>query len=385
MNNLNQLSLRARLAMTADIFKGVSATIRLATGSDNSPVSTTQLLGGGLAKKDIWLDQAYLQLEPVYWGALRFGRLPNPFFYTDLVFDDNLNFDGVAGQAVIPAPIGPRGVTLFANAGAFPLDYVSANFPTNSQVKTGDRTKWLFAVQGGAEYKPDPLGWSVKGAVAYYDFYHVAGVLSDPCALFDGNTQCDTDFTRPAFMQKGNTVFALRDIIPDPSKPLGFTPLPQFVGLAYDYHVLDTTAAFEMPLFGTQRLLLTGDFAHNFDFGPAAALHLPLNNRGPCSGQPCVGQYQSGNNAFMARLLIGNPRPGVVGDWNFTFGYKYIEPDAVMDAFNDHDFHAAAPTPRAISSTPPTSSPTTPGPTCAGTAPTRCSGRRWRSTSCSSN
>lgn len=340
VNNLNQLSLRARLAVTADIVQGVSATVRIASGNDNSPVSTTQLLGGGLTKKDIWLDQAYLQLRPTNWSTLQFGRLPNPFFYTDLVFDDNLNFDGAAAKVSAPSPFGPAGLGLFASGGAFPLEYVSGSFPTNSQIKAGDRTKWLFAVQGGAQYQPDPAGWSVKGAVAYYDFFHVAGIFSNPCALFDGNTQCDTDFTRPAFMQKGNTLFELRDILANPSLSPGLTPTPQFVGLAYDYHVLDTTAAFEMPLFGGQRLLLTGDFAHNFGYTPGHPAGSPINNFGPCSSPGCVGPYQSGDNAFMARLLIGNPRPGLAGDWNVTVGYKYIEPDAVLDAFNDHDFHA---------------------------------------------
>lgn len=95
-----------------------------------------------------------------------------------------------------------------------------------------------------------------------------------------------------------------------------------------------------MPLWGTQRLLLTGDFARNFGFTPQNLINTPLNNYDVCSGTPpCIGPYKSGPNAFMARLLVGNPRPGVAGDWNITAGYKYIEPDAVLDAFNDHDFH----------------------------------------------
>jgi hypothetical protein len=341
-NRINQLSLRARLAMTADVFKGVSTTIRLATGSDGSPVSTTQLLGGGLTKKDIWLDQAYITLTPTYWGSLQFGRLPNPFMYTDLVYDDNLNFDGVAAKA--SQPFGPAGLTLFGSGGAFPLDYVASNFPTNAVVKSSDRTKWLFAIQAGAEYKPDPLSWSLRGAVAYYDFNHVAGVPSDPCVLYDGNNQCDTDYTRPSFMQKGNTLFLLRNIVPNPASPNVY-PQPQFLGLAYDYHVLDATGAFEMPLFGTTRLQIVGDYARNLAFDPARARasFFIVDNFDACPVTPappnCIGPYHSGDKAWLVKATIGNPRPGVAGDWNFTIGYKYIEPDAVLDAFNDHDFH----------------------------------------------
>jgi hypothetical protein len=334
-NRVNQLSLRARLSMTADVVKGVTTTVRLATGSDGSPVSTTQLLGGGLTKNDIWLDQAYITLTPVEWASLQFGRFPNPFMHTDMLYDDNLNFDGAAGEA--SAALGPPGVKLFAATGAFPLDYVSANFPTNAIVKSDDRTSWLFAFQGGAEYKPDPASWSVKGAVSYYDFYHVAGVLSQPCALYDGNNQCSTDFTRPAFMQKGNTLFFLRDIIPNPASPLNYAE-PQFVGLDFDYHVVDVTGAFEMPLFGAARLQIQGDFARNLAFDAANAFansHVVVTN----TNNGLQSGYQSGPNAWMVKATLGNLDPGARGDWNVTVGYKYIEPDAVLDAFNDHDFH----------------------------------------------
>jgi Putative porin len=331
-DRLDQFSLRARLGMTATVFNGVTATIRLASGNDNSPVSTTQLLGGGLAKKDIWLDQAFIKLDPVYWGSLMAGRMPDPFMRTDLVFDDNLNFDGVAAVAV--HPVGGDGFSVFGTLGAFPLFYQADNFPTNSAIKSDDRTQWLLAAQGGAEYKPDALSWSVRGAVSFYGFENVQGVLSQPCALFAGINQCSSDQTRPAFMQKGNTLFLLRNIIPNPTDPLDFAQ-PQFVGLSYNYNVLDATGAFETALFGATRFQLQADYARNLAYDPAAAFSNPLaivvtNN---------FAGYQSGPNAWMVKATIGYPRPGTKGDWNVVFGYKYIQPDAVLDAFNDHDFH----------------------------------------------
>lgn len=56
----NLFRLRARLGMKAVIAPQWTAGIRIGTGSDNNPVSTTQTLGGGFGKKDIWLDQGYL-------------------------------------------------------------------------------------------------------------------------------------------------------------------------------------------------------------------------------------------------------------------------------------------------------------------------------------
>jgi Putative porin len=322
--------------MKATVFDGVTATIRLASGNDNSPVSTTQLLGGGLAKKDIWLDQAFITLDPVYWGSLTLGRMPNPFMHTDLVFDDNLNFDGAA--ATVADPVGGAGFSVFGALGAFPLDYVPDSFPTADAVKSDDRTKWLLALQAGAQYKPDALSWSLRGAVSFYSFENVQGVFSQPCALFDGNKQCSSDPSRPSFMQKGNTLFLLRNIIPDPGNPLNFAQ-PQFVGLSYNYNVLDATGEFEMPLFGTTRFQLQGDYARNLAFDPAAALSNPLTLPVTNFDAGSPGPYHSGPNAWMVKATIGYPHPGTLGDWNVVFGYKYIEPDAVLDAFNDHDFH----------------------------------------------
>ncbi len=337
-NRINQLSLRARLAMTADIYKGVSATVRLATGNDNSPVSTTQLLGGGLTKNNFWLDQAYLSLTPVSWGSAEFGRMPNPFMYTSLLWDDNLNFDGVALKA--NKDLGPDGLNFFGAGGAFPIGYVSNNFPTDSATKAPDDTKWLFALQLGAGYKPNPDGWSVRGAVAYYDYHNIQGELSQPCALYTGAKQCSSDQTAPAYMQKGNTLFLLRNIVPDPNSPLNYAQ-PQLLGLSFGYQILDVTGRFDMPLFGKTHLTLSGDYAQNLAYDPATVISnpaaFPVNNHDPTS-DGSVGLFHTGNKAWLAQATVGHAN-GVPGDWGVTVGYRYIEPDAVLDAFNDHDFH----------------------------------------------
>jgi hypothetical protein len=333
-NRYNQLSLRARLGMNVDIFQGVKFTARLASGNDNSPVSTTQLLGGGLTKDAIWLDEAYLTLTPTYWGSVEFGRFPNPFFHTSLQFDDNLNFDGVAATA--NRSLGQQGLSVFGTAGVIPVGYVGNNFPTTDALKAGDRTGWLFAGQVGAQFQPDELSWSVKGAVAFYGYDNIQGELSAPCDIWDGNKFCSTDQTRPAFMQKGNTLFFIRDIIPNPASPEDYAE-PQFAGLAYNYNILDLLVQGEMPLFGTTRGQLQGELVHNFSYNPSAILSNPLTP--PITNFGENGAYQSGPNAWMVKATVGYINPGTKGDWQLVVGYKYIEPDAVLDAFNDHDFH----------------------------------------------
>jgi len=344
-DRLDQLIIRGRFGASFQVTNGVAMTVRLATGADNGPDSTTQLLTNDLTKDNIWLDQAFITLKPTDWAVIDLGRAPNLFMHTDLVFSENLNIDGV--QATVVRPIGDDGLKVFGALGVIPLGYVSSNFPNNEAptvvngVTTGtpkapDSTKWLFAVQAGAKLQPDERSWSASGAVSFYDFDNVKGALSAPCDLSDGLKQCSSDSSRPAYMQKGNTLFLIRDILPDPASPLNYAQ-PQFAGLSYNYRVLDVTAEFDMPLFGDIRGQLIGDFARNLAYDPAVALANPLAL--PVTNFDTSGSYHSGPNGFMLKGTIGYLNPANRGDWFFTLGYKYIEPDAVLDAFNDYDFH----------------------------------------------
>jgi hypothetical protein len=345
-NRLDQMEILAHIGMKAKVSDAVSVTVRLATGADNSPQFTGQLFGSDFGKKDIWLDQAFIALTPVTWGAAYLGRMPDPFLRTDLVFDDYTNFEGAAIS--LNHDVGPRGLQFFGTGGAFPVDYSNSNFPTDAGVKEDLHTKWLYGAQVGASYQPGPSSWSVKGAVAYYAYENIKGQPSAPCALYaaSNNTQCSTDWSAPSFMQKGNTLFLIRQIIPDPSNPLNYAE-PQLVGLSYGYDLLDVNTVFEMPLFSDTRFQLKGDFVRNLAYDPHTVLSNPLtqpvNNYGACPVTPapsnCIGPYESGNNAWLIRATIGNILPHTRGDWNVSAGYKYIEPDAVLDAFNDPNFH----------------------------------------------
>ena len=45
-------------------------------------------------------------------------------------------------------------------------------------------------------------------------------------------------------------------------------------------------------------------------------------------------------DAYYVRLDVGRPEIRHFSDWNVLFSYRYIERDAVLDAFNDPIFHA---------------------------------------------
>src|SRR5690606_32122937 len=120
-----RLRLRVRLGLEADLGSGFTAGLRIGTGENSSPVSTNQSLGasgGNFSKYAIWLDRGFLRYD---WGrspaknvAIMLGRFDNPFFSTDIVWDDDIGFDGVALQARYE--VAP-GLTPFGTVGAFPV------------------------------------------------------------------------------------------------------------------------------------------------------------------------------------------------------------------------------------------------------------------------
>lgn len=329
----NLFRLRARLGMKAEIAPEWTAGIRIGTGSDNNPVSTTQNLGGGFAKKDIWLDQGYLNWKPTDELTLTGGRFANPFMSTDMLYSNDLNFDGVA--AIFDHKLN-RDWGVFGTVGAFPVDYTNDTASSNGFDKEESDNKWLYGAQIGAKWAINSNN-RLKGALAYYRFDDIQGQRSSPCEPWAGAPGCDTDGSRVAFMQKGNSVFLLRDITPNPLNPTT-TPQPQFVGLASEFNLLDLNLVWDADLPEDFKLRSQGNYIHNLGYDEG-------DMRKRSEGQlvnnlDSNGNIESGANAWMVQFTLGNALElKRKGDWNMFAGYKYIQPDALPDGFNDSSFH----------------------------------------------
>jgi hypothetical protein len=327
------LRLRARFGLKAQLADNWVAGIRVATGSNNNPVSTTQNLGGGFGKKDIWLDQGYVTWTPSERLTLTGGRIANPFMSTDILYSHDLNFDGVA--AIFDQPLN-RDLSLFGTVGAFPVQYSDDSASSNGLDKEDSDNKWLYGAQLGAKWALNDHH-RLKGAMAYYRFDDIAGERSSPCAPWDGQPACDSDETRPTFMQKGNTVFLLRDITPNPANPAA-TPQPQFVGIASEFELLDLNLVWDADLPHDFKLRSQANYIHNLAYDEG-------DMRKRSAGQLANnidenGNIKSGGDAWMLQFTLGNALDmRKAGDWNLFAGYKRIEPDALPDGFNDSSFH----------------------------------------------
>lgn len=333
--------LRARLGTDIMLGDGFNGGIRLATGDSNSPTSTNQTLGGSggnFSKYQVWLDRAFLSYDagPGDGEELVFlmGRFDNPFFATEIQWDDDLGFDGLAVRGKVKLT---DRVATFFTAGAFPVYNTDFNFASNQPAKFESTDKWLAGAQLGIDWKI-ATDLTAKFGVAYYDFNKIAGQLSTPFIPLSASDAGSTDTTRPGFAQRGNTYRALRDI--DNSTALndfGNKYQYQYYGLATEFRNLTLTGKLEYDGYDPVRLALVGEVTKNLACDSSAIDSVAVNNRGSDSAS-AVGAYAGGDTAWNIQFQIGKPALESFGDWQAGFGYRYVESDAVVDGFTDSDF-----------------------------------------------
>jgi hypothetical protein len=336
----DRIRMRARLGTDIMLGDGFNAGVRLATGDSNSPTSTNQTLGGSggdFSKYAIWLDRAFLSYDagPGDGQELTFlvGRFDNPFFSTDIHWDNDLGFDGLALRGKVK--INDCVSTFFA-AGYFPVYNTDFNFASNQPSKFESTDKWLTGAQLGIDWKFAD-DWKTKFSVAYYGFDGVQGELSTPYTPLTSSDAGDTDTTRPSFAQRGNTYRALRDIVPTAANDFGTKYQYQYYGLASEFENLTVTGKLEYEGFDPVTLSLVGEATKNLAYNASAIDKVAVNNRGPANGSG-VGEFEGGDTAWYTAFQVGMPALEKFGDWQTAFGYRYVESDAVVDGFTDSDF-----------------------------------------------
>ena len=306
-NDSNRLRLRARLGATATLSDEVAATVRLSTGNTSDRTSTNQTLGQYFNKYSVVVDQAYVALQP--FGpqlTLRGGRLPNPFFSTDLVWADDLGFEGVAVSAKKDIFANGSG---FVTAGYFPL---SQNSPGSS------RSRNLIGVQTGLDMKLGSSSNRLKIGLALYDYKGVEGQQEDLNSSFL-EPEYATRYEYPSgFRQRGNTLFNVR--------APGDTAAATY-GLASSFRELNLTAALDLVNLLPKPVRITGDYVKNLKF-----------SRSEIEQRTGVALTNGKDYGFLAKVQLGAIQMNKRGDWNASLAYRYLGSDAVLDAFTNSDF-----------------------------------------------
>jgi opacity protein-like surface antigen len=355
--NRDRARFRLRVGADIDVSDNVLAGFRFASGDSNSPVTLNQTMGGSggnFSKYALWIDRAYMRYQPSEEFSLSVGRFDNPFWSpTDLVWYRDLGFDGLAAQ--LKHEVSP-GITPFLVAGAFPTYNTDLNLgynidqsldPNGLPGKYKSNDKWMYGVQAGVGVKFDPQS-SFRLGVAYYDFTNTQGRGSTPCFVFGNADACDTDATRPSFAQKGNTYRTLRNIMADPSLPAGtIQPAYQYFGLASQFRPVVVSGQVDLGDFHPVHVVIDGEYVNNTAFNRDALVSASRDNRyaaGTISNNTAptadgtTGPFNGGNQGWMTRVTVGHKQVRKLWDWNVNVGYKYLESDAMIDAFVDPDF-----------------------------------------------
>ncbi len=335
--------IRARIGTEVLLGEGFNAGLRLATGESNSPTSPNQSLGasgGNFSKYAIWLDRAFLSYDMGPGNGdgeeltLLAGRFDNPFFSTEIQWDDDLGFDGLALRGKVHLT---DNVSTFFTGGAFPIFNTDFNLASNQPRKFDSTDKYLYGGQIGIDWKINE-DWKAKASLSYYDFKDIQGELSSPFTPLSAADQGDTDGTRPGFAQRGNTYMPLRNIAPTAANGFGTTNQFQYYGLASEFRNLTLTGRLDYDHYEQVKFALTGEITKNLGFDEREVANNAYSSGRPGRTLDTPGDFEGGDLAWNLQLQIGKPAMDKKGDWLATLGYRYVESDAIVDGFTDSDF-----------------------------------------------
>ncbi len=302
-----RLRARLRFGFDADLGSGWGIGARLSTGDLRNPISANQTLGITGARYQTGLDLVYAR-----WSAstadgnhalsVWAGRMPNPWFSTDLVWDSDLGFEGIAATYRLGFERrDPRARFLYATLGGFPIQ----------EVRLSNDDKWLVGAQAGVDWRFERLGRIRLGA-AFYDFMNIAGVRN----VLGSNAN---DFTAPSFLVRGNTLFDIRN---------DADAATNLYALAADFRLVNATAQLDLTVEEQYLASISLDYVRNIGFDERAT-------------QARIGTtvpIEARTEGYRAELAFGHASLARPSAWRAFLGYRYLQGDAVVDAFTDSNF-----------------------------------------------
>jgi len=305
--DVDRLRVRLRFGFDTNLGNGFGLGMRLATGSGGEIfVSTNQTLGTYGRGYQIAVDQGWLSWSgSTSSGAQRFttqaGRFGNPWLSTNMEWYNDLTFEGVSSNYRLNLGTdNAHRKDVFATVGVFPLQ---------SQTPSS-QDKWLLGGQIGADFEAESDSRLRLGA-AYYDYVHTTGQRNSPESTF-------LNYTAPLLFQKGNTVYDISNSV---------NPNVNLFALAANYRIVDLIAIADWHAFSSYGVSVSANAVKNIGFNANDVLLR-------------TGSYVAGRTAgYEATVGFGSFRFGAPYTWRASAGYRYLQRDAVVDAFNDEDFH----------------------------------------------
>ena len=295
----NRLILRARFGVAAIINDQWTSAIRFSTGNTLGPTSTSSTAGDASGRYQVKIDRAYMKWAPNSNFSVLAGRMPNPYLSSDMMFAEELGFDGAAASAGYSLNDQVRFIGV---AGAYALKENALG-----------KDRWMSGLQAGVEWRTSPV-FGMRVALARYGFNNVAG---EQDTVNYGTASYALTQYEAGFRQKGNSLFRINDPVYD-------TASRSIWGQASQFNVNALTFGFEAAHFDPVVIDVSGELIQNTGWDAA-----DIANR--------TGGYlvTRGTNGHQYRVALGHRAVTRERDWQASVMYRYVEKDATLDALTD--------------------------------------------------
>ncbi|HJQ85235.1 MAG TPA: putative porin [Candidatus Binatia bacterium] len=274
----NRERIRARIGVKATLSDELAATVRLASGNPDDPISTNQTLGETFTPKNINLDWAFITLTPGKTFGIRpgllavnAGKFPNPIFRaSEMVFDDDLSPEGFSETVALLGA--PRGALQQVKVHAFQWTFDEVNNAEDG---------WIFGGQVNPTFRVGPATIDVGASHHWY--------LNEDAIARATATNRDLKST--------NLLRRSDDTI------LGYVN-------AFSVTNAGINATFANAI-GTMPVSLFADFAHNWE-------------------------AEEDDDGYLGGVKLGQTK--VQGDWAIGAFYEHLEQEAANSVFTASDF-----------------------------------------------
>lgn len=314
-----RLRARARLMVKAKPTEGFEVGMRLVTGDQGNPVSSNQTLGNYGEKWESNFDLAYIKYNNVEKSRIyQAGRFKNPFLHTDLVWDSDMTFEGLAGSWYFNRSDDMfddfRQWDPFLTVGAFPINEINQSvLPLDQGKDPNNQDVWLYAMQVGTSY--EFINQSTFDAGL--SFYYYDNIQAVDNAFVDDIRQ---DARVPTFFQFGNSLQNVR---------VSDNEDDELFGLASEFEIINATLKYAYTGFAPYNVVLTADYVKNLAFErEEVAARAGINEE----------LFPERDTGYQYSVFVGWPDLDQRDNWNVSLTYRNLEADAVVASFADSDF-----------------------------------------------
>lgn len=332
--------IRLRLNLRGQINDEFDWGMRLSTGSLADSISTNQTFTDFFNRKPFGLDQAYVNYRPKAVRGLRIqgGRFESPWVFTEMTFDNDLQYEGINESYSRDFKGKFKNLTLVA--WQLPLLERNSAFVRNAdgtvnvdQSHRGGRDLALYG--GQARVRIDP-GDKVSLTLSAADHYFSGTQFISPVQVFGSNLQLPVTFTIPA---SGSTpaqtittqVSIPRDLLVGGNANLGLTTASNNATnrdgrLSSGFNLVDLIARVDLKHSKRFPVMLLFDFVTNTQTHDVVVA-------GPGGANLALPNHE--NNGFWGEIQVGATRER--GDLQLGYTFMRIEKDAVLTPFNFSD------------------------------------------------